>query len=63
MAPVKEGSLVAVTGASGFIGSHCVRALLSHGFRVRAVVRDAANDEKTAFLRAIAQEMGKQVRL
>jgi len=33
---------VAVTGASGFIGRHVLTDLLSHGFEVIAVTRDAA---------------------
>ncbi|MBX6768513.1 MAG: NAD(P)H-binding protein, partial [Actinomadura rubrobrunea] len=31
---------VLVTGASGFVGSHTVRALLAAGRRPRALVRD-----------------------
>lgn len=31
---------VAVTGASGYIGSWTVRDLLEHGYGVRACVRD-----------------------
>jgi deazaflavin-dependent oxidoreductase (nitroreductase family) len=34
--------LVAVTGATGFIGSHTVGRLLAHGHTVRALVRDPA---------------------
>ena len=30
---------VAVTGADGFIGSHLTEALLSRGFRVRALAQ------------------------
>jgi uncharacterized protein YbjT (DUF2867 family) len=31
---------VFLTGASGFVGAHVLRALLAAGYRVRALVRD-----------------------
>lgn len=37
-----NGMVVAVAGATGFVGSHIVRALLDRGAKVRALVRDAA---------------------
>jgi nucleoside-diphosphate-sugar epimerase len=42
-----------VTGASGFVGSHAVAALLSHGHRVRALVRDARKLESVLAVRGI----------
>ena len=35
---------MAITGASGFIGLHCVLALLRDGYRVRGTLRDLARE-------------------
>ena len=40
MATMRERVLV--TGASGFVGGHCVTELIAHGYQVRAAVRDPA---------------------
>lgn len=58
MAPVKPGDVVAITGATGFIGSHVCDAALAAGYRVRAVVRDPSDTEKVKHLLALngAQE-------
>ncbi len=46
----KMKGVVAVTGASGFIGSFVVLALREAGYQVRACVRDPANKEKVGHL-------------
>jgi nucleoside-diphosphate-sugar epimerase len=51
---------IAVTGANGFIGAHCVLALLKVGFEVVAVVRDPSNPSKTQFLRDEASKLQKE---
>ena len=44
---------VAVTGASGYIGSNVVKNLVEHGYTVRATVRDASREDKTSYLKAL----------
>jgi nucleoside-diphosphate-sugar epimerase len=39
--PGRKPGKVLVTGASGFIGGHVVRCLVSHGFEVSCLVRDS----------------------
>ena len=42
----KQDGPVAVTGASGYIGSRIVEDLLDQGYEVHACVRDASNGKK-----------------
>lgn len=44
---------VAVTGASGFVGSHIVTALIKRGYTVHACVTDLNNPNKTKHLLAL----------
>ena len=60
---IQQGDLVCVTGASGYIGSHTVEALLRAGYRVRGTVRDANASAKTAHLSKIADDCGGSLEL
>lgn len=57
MPPLEPPQKVAVTGANGFIGAHCVLALLREGFAVVAAVRDPSDAAKTDFLRKEAEKI------
>jgi dihydroflavonol-4-reductase len=45
-----DGTAVLVTGASGFIGSAVVRALIAQGYRVRALVEPGRSDDNLSGL-------------
>lgn len=55
-----DGERVLVTGATGFLAGHCIEDLLTHGYRVRATVRNP-DTTKTAHLRAIAGRTGGEL--
>lgn len=55
-------SKVLVTGGSGFIGSHCILALLAAGYEVRTTVRNLnREDEVRAMLQAGGAEPGSRL--
>ena len=54
---------VCVTGASGFLGYYVVKELLQRGYAVVATVRDASNQEKTAHLKSLHEELGGEMSL
>lgn len=39
-AVLPQGSLILVTGANGYVGSHVIDQFLKHKYRVRGLVRD-----------------------
>ena len=54
---------VAVTGASGFVGSHVVKNLVEHGYDVHACLRDSSREDKTAYLLDIDKKGPGSVKL
>ncbi|MBZ9753907.1 aldehyde reductase [Mesorhizobium sp. ESP6-5] len=56
------GELVLVTGGSGFLGAHCILALLKAGYRVRTTVRAAKREaDVIAMLEAGGGEPGDRL--
>jgi nucleoside-diphosphate-sugar epimerase len=53
---MRRGDLVALTGGTGFVGSHVADALLAAGFRVRALVR---RPDDVAWLKGTGVEIVK----
>jgi NAD(P)-dependent dehydrogenase (short-subunit alcohol dehydrogenase family) len=51
--PYEKTMRVAVTGASGFVGSHIVKLLLQDGHTVHATVRNKDDATKTAHLNKV----------
>ncbi|KAG7913648.1 hypothetical protein KL927_005234 [Ogataea polymorpha] len=43
---IPKGTVVLVTGGTGFIGAHCIQVLLENGFRVKAAVRSKTKGEQ-----------------
>jgi len=57
--PTDTSVVVAVTGAAGYVGSWLVKLCLERGHSVRACVRDADNEVKAGFLKAMPEYGGR----
>ena len=54
---------ILVTGATGFLASHCVQQLLALGYKVRGTVRSLANKNKNKFLYELVPEKNSNLEL
>lgn len=61
--PVSPGSLVTLTGASGFLAKHILRGLLEEGYAVRATLRTPARQEevRAAVLPGLGSDAGDRL--
>lgn len=48
---------IAVIGATGFVGSHVVKELISRGYDVKAIVRDSSKVEKNDHVQALSVDV------
>lgn len=58
---IEQGERVCVTGATGFVGSHVIVALLERGYRVRGTVRDVGKRSAYAHLLRHAERLGGEL--
>ena len=54
---------ILVTGATGYVASHCIKLLLERGYKVRGTVRSLANNEKYQFLYDLVPESRENLTL
>lgn len=60
---IEQGERVCVTGATGFVGSHVIVALLDHGYRVRGTVRDPSKRAGYEHLVRHAERVGGELEI
>jgi nucleoside-diphosphate-sugar epimerase len=58
-----NSGIVLVTGASGYVASHCIKILLEQGHKVRGSVRSLANKHKYKFLYELVPEKNENLTL
>lgn len=65
MSESNNNTAVLVTGASGFIGLHCVQQLLAQGYRVRGTIRSQtrANEVREAMAASVGAEALERLEL
>ncbi len=63
MTTTNASTTVLVTGATGFVGMHCIRELLGEGYRVRGTLRTVARGEGLRATLAKSVEVGDRLEL
>ncbi|TFH26984.1 MAG: aldehyde reductase [Myxococcales bacterium] len=63
MSETNATTRVLVTGASGYVGGHCVIQLLKQGYKVRGTIRSLRNERTVARLRALVPEASERLEL